>query len=219
MVNLLNDIKRIKNIRHLGKNGKNIQVPNNLSLILSVLFCVVYGLCFSLTTYLPATLDNQISASNFTISQSLAYAIKSAFIILMTFILLLGIFIIWYCGYSLVWLRIFIFICIYAFIITLLWVTTFYSKTDHYILAGIIFSLSSIFICLTSFVIIQSHGYFNLPIHGKILCILLPILSLIGLCGLFVSLTILNTIKEIFPSFELFSSVIFVLSFGSVGII
>jgi hypothetical protein len=137
----------------------------------------------------------------------------------MTLILLLGIFIIWYCGYSLVWLRIFIFICIYAFILTLLWVTTFYSKTDHYILASIIFVLASMFILLTSFVIIQARGYYNLPIHGKILCVLLPILSLIGLCGLFVSLTVLNAIKEIFPSFELFSSALFVLSFGSVGII
>lgn len=212
-------IAKLQHMKKLNKLGINRLIPDKLSIILSLIFSILFALCFSLTTYLPAALDKQISSSNFTVSQSLAFAVKGAFLGLFSVILILGIFIIWYCGYNFVWIRIFILISIFALIITLLWVTTYYNKTDHYILAGIIFTLSSLFICLTSFVIIQARGYKNLSKYTKIICIVLPALSILGLLGLFISLKYLENIKELFPSFELFASSIFVMSFVSIGII
>jgi hypothetical protein len=217
--NVNNWINKFQHMKKLNKNGQNKLVPDRLSIMLSIIFFALYSLCFSLTTYLPAALNKEITSKNFTISQSLAFAVKEAFVVLMTIMLFIGIFLIWYCGYDFVWIRIFMFFCIYALIITILWVTTYYNKTDHNILAGVIFTILFLFICLTSYIIISARGYNNLSTIAKVLCVALPILGGCTFVSLFISLLIFNNIKEIFPSFEIFLTVIFTLSFITIGII
>jgi len=59
----------------------------------------------------------------------------------------------YYRGHKYLLLKLFLNLLICPLIITIIWVTTFYSKKDHYILAGIIFILVLISIILDSYLI------------------------------------------------------------------
>jgi len=155
---------------------------------------------FGLLAYLNATLEHEINANNFTISQSLAFSIKPAFAVVFTIACVLFAYLMYYRNHSYLWIRVFMLFVIYAFIITILWVTTYYNKSDHYILASFIFAFAVVFIGLNNFLL-----YKGLKSHSRlkdIFLISVPILAVLGLIGILISLTVLNDIPQIFPSFE-----------------
>jgi hypothetical protein len=70
----------------------------------------------------------------------------------------------------------------------------------NYILEGLIFSITVIFILLNNYLI-----YNGIKVHSsytKIFLIGTSILAIIGMIGLIISRTIFKNISEIFPSFE-----------------
>lgn len=123
-----------------------ITQPNRRSRVLSIIICFLFLATFGLLAYLNATLEHEINANNFTISQALAFSIKSAFVVVFTIASVLFAYLMYYRNHNYLWIRLFILLVIYAFIITILWVTTYYNKSDHYILASFIFAFSVVFI-------------------------------------------------------------------------
>ena len=175
---------------------------NTLSKALAISCGVVFALCIGLSAYLVSAEKGEINDTNFTVSQSLAFGNKYAMVPLL--LLSAGIlgYLIYYRGGEYVAFRLFLISIIYSLIITIVWVTTFYSRNDHYILAGIIFVSVLINIVLTSFVI-----YNGLKIKSKkaeIILKLLPLLASVGGAGLFISKIgyIEDKVVQLFPSFE-----------------
>jgi hypothetical protein len=177
-----------------------IRQPNVYSIGLSLAIIFLFLATFGLLAYLPSALKGDVNKDIFTISQSLAFSIKPAFVCVFTVAMLLLAYLIFYRGHKYLWIRLFLLLVIYSFIITILWVTTYYSREDHYILAGLIFAITVIFILLNNYLI-----YNGIKVHSsytKIFLIGTSILAIIGIIGLIISMTILNNITEIFPSFE-----------------
>lgn len=182
-----------------------------LSLIVIFLFLVAFGLL----AYLPAALEQDVNKNVFTISQSLAYSIKPAFIVVFSIASLLFGYLMYYRGHDYLFTRLFLLLVISAFVITILWVTTFYNKDDHYILAGIIFSLTVLFIIINNYVI-----YKGMKLHGKYKTLFLvgtPILAILGLFGLIIGMTVLKNEIPVFPAFENYMIIIESLSVIALG--
>ena len=182
------------------ENNHKVLQPTKLSKYLSISILFLYLVSFGLLSYLPSALKGDLSPQDFTISQSLAFSIKPAFVVVFTITSFMFAYLIYYRGHNFIWSRLFLLLVIYSFIITILWVTTYYSKLDHYILASIIFVFVVFFVMLNSLVI-----YDGVKLHTKIstgILITLPILAIIGLIGLSISKVIFLSIDELFPSFE-----------------
>jgi len=183
-----------------------IKQADFLSKVLS-LVVVFFLLCsFGLGSYLPSALSGDVNKKEFTVSQSLAYSIKPLFVILLTIAILLLAYLLYYRGHKYLYIRLFLLLVMYAFIVTIVWVTTMYSEKDHYILAAFIFVASCIFITLNSFAI-----YSGLKIKtqkSKIILIIIPILAFIGMFGLLISTLVKDKVSELFPSFENYMLVI-----------
>lgn len=175
---------------------------------LSVIIIVLFLSAFGLTSYLPSTLKGEITKNEFTVSQSLAFAIKTAFIILLTVAVgLLG-YLMYYRGHALIIFRLFLLVIMYAFIVTILWVTTYYNTEYHYIFAGIIFSAGLIFIMVNSYLI--ALGLNRKSKHKLLVLKIIPILGIIGSIGLIIGNVpyIKEKVSPLFPSFENFMLVI-----------
>ena len=108
-----------------------------------------------------------------------------------------------YRGLSYVYVRLFLLLVCYALIFTIFWVTTYYSRKDHYSIATAIFISATVYIFLNSIAIYNYGGYNS---FGLVLIYALPILAVLGFIGLFVGLTpqIREKVSQIFPSFENF---------------
>jgi hypothetical protein len=177
-----------------------IKQPNIYSASLSIIIIFLFLATFGLLAYLPSALNDDVNKNIFTISQSLAFSIKPAFVCVFTLAMLLLAYLIVYRGHKYLWIRLFLLLVIYSFIITILWITTYYSKEDHYILAGFIFSLSVVFIIINNYLIyngIKFHSNYT-----KFFLIGTSILSIVSILGLIISISLFNNISEIFPSFE-----------------
>lgn len=174
--------------------------PNNKTRLLSVIISFLFLATFGLLAYLNAALEHQIDSNLFTISQALAFSIKPAFVAVFTIACILFAYLLYYRGHNYLWIRLFMLLVIYAFIVTIVWVTTYYNKFDHYILASFIFTFAVLFIGLNSFLI-----YNGLKIHSRLKDIILfaiPILAALGLIGILISLTVFGNVPQVFPSFE-----------------
>lgn len=189
--------------------------PTNKSKYLSLIIIFLFYATFGLLSYLPSALNNEVNSNTFTISQSLAFSIKPAVVIVLLLSFILYGYLIFYRGHNYLWIRIFLLFAIYSLIVTLLWVTTFYNQTDHYIIAAFIFILSTLLIMLNNFVL-----YNGIKVHNKyktIFIVSIPILGILGLIGLVIS----NSLKvnPMFASFENYMLFIEGLSILALGFI
>ena len=194
-----------------------IKQPDFLSKVLSLVVVFIFLCSFGLGSYLPSALSGDVNKKEFTVSQSLAYSIKPLFVILLTIAILTLAYLIYYRGHNYLYIRLFLLLVMYAFIVTIVWVTTMYSEKDHYILAAFIFAASCIFITLNSLAI-----YSGLKIKtrkSKIILIIIPILAFIGMIGLIISNLVKDKVSELFPSFENYMLVIKGLSILTLGFI
>ena len=174
--------------------------PDFLSKVLSLSTVFLFICAFGLGSYLPSILSKDVTNKNFTISQSLAFNIKPLFIVLFTIPVLTLTYLMYYRGHQYLYIRLFLLLVMYAFIITIVWITTIYSKKDHYILASFIFVCVCILIAINSLVI-----YNGLQIKSKkskYILIIVPTLAFIGIIGLIIGIFIQDKVSEIFPSFE-----------------
>lgn len=191
--------------------------PNRRSRVLSIIICFLFLSSIGLLAYLNAILEHEINATNFTVSQSLAFSIKPAFVVVFTIACVLFAYLMYYRNHSYLWIRLFMLLVIYAFIITILWVTTYYNKSEHYILASFIFAFAVVIIGLNNLLL-----YKGLKSHSRlkdIFLISVPILAVLGLIGILISKTVLSDIPQMFSSFEnyiLLLKGISVLAFGFV---
>ena len=163
----------------------------------------MFLILFGLGTYLTAYLKGEISKSLFTVSQSLAFGNQPVVIIFLTMALLLVGFINQTRGPAkLLWLRQFMLLLVYGLVISLLWVTTYYSTTDHYILASIIFTTIVIYILMTSVLYYKNSKGLNKL--SKAILIMLPVLSTLVFIGLIVANlgVVREKISQFFPSLE-----------------
>ena len=193
-----------------------------ISRSVSVIGVLVILLMFTLAAYLDSFLQGKIDKNIFTVSQALAFGNKPAMIGMLTAGILLMMFLNYYRGLNYLYVRLFVLFLIYALIFSLFWVTTFYNRKDHYILAFVIFISILIHITLTSVVLYQfrkSLGKLSTPI--KALLIGLPLFSLIGIIGLILGNVpaIKDKVPELFPSFENYTLFIQGLSFLTLGFV
>ena len=173
------------------------------SIIVSISAVLSFLILFGLGSYLTSYLKGDISKSLFTISQSLAFANKPIVIIFLT----IGLYLVAYLNYSrgprkYYYLRQFLLLVIYSLVLSLLWVTTYYNQTDHYILASIIFTCIVIYIIMTCILYYISMKTRSIFVSG--LLITIPILTGLVFLGLMVSNIneIRTNVSELFPSFE-----------------
>jgi hypothetical protein len=164
----------------------------------SVCAITIFLLLFGIACYYTSYDKGEISSDIFTISQSLAYANKRAVILLLT----IGMLLIFQLNYMIpiknyAHFRAALLIIMYAFVMSLLWVTTYYNSEDHYILAGIIFSTIVIYINMIGF------GYYAKCNSNKLMLIT-PALSVLVFVGLIIANInkIKNSIHPLFPSLE-----------------
>ena len=179
-----------------------MRAPDTVSKVLASLCLLIFALCIGLSAYLVSALKGEIDDKNFTVSQSLAFGNKYAMVILLVLSFGILCYLTYYRGGAYLFTRLLLVLVIYSLIITLIWITTFYSKMDHYILAGIIFISALINITLTSNTI-----YNELKIKTKTkknILILITILALIGFIGLGISKIniVEDKVVQLFPSFE-----------------
>jgi len=179
-----------------------MRAPDTVSKVLASLCLLIFALCIGLSAYLVSALKGEIDDKNFTISQSLAFGNKYAMVILL--VLSFGIlgYLTYYRGGAYLILRLFLILVISSLIITIIWVTTFYSKMDHYILAGIIFVSALINIILTSNTI---YSELKMKTKNKIIILqILPILAILGGMGLMIGKykIVEEKVVQLFPSFE-----------------
>ena len=179
-----------------------MRAPNTVSKVLASICCLIFALCIGLSAYLVSALKGKINDKNFTISQALAFGNKYAMVILLVLSSIILGYLTYYRGGANLFIRLLLILIISSLIITLIWVTTFYSKMKHYILAGIIFVSALINIILTNNTI-----YSELKIKTKtkiIILHMLPILAILGTIGLILAKNkfIEKKVVQLFPSFE-----------------
>lgn len=181
---------------------------NTTSKVLAISTCLVFTLCIGLSAYFVSAMKGEIDDKNFTVSQSLAFGNKYAMVPLLVLSFVILAYLIYYRGGKYTWFRQFLISIIYSLIITIVWVTTFYSKEDHYILAGVIFASVLINIILTSNVIYDGQKIKNKS--SDMILKLLPLLASIGATGIFVSKTgyVSDKVIQLFPSLENYMIVI-----------
>ena len=194
-----------------------IKQPNFISKSLSISCIFVLVIFLSITAYLVSTLKGDIQTDNFTISQAISSGNKPSMIILLVLAFSILGYLTYYRGHNYLFLRLFMYLLLCTFIITIVWVTTYFNKEDHYILAGLIFTLFIISIILNSYLL-----YNGLKIKTKTkknILLAIPILSIIGLIGLGLGniSPISDKVVELFPAFEIYTGVIMSLSIYTLG--
>ena len=195
--------------------------PDFKSKIISIICIIIFLSTIALAAYLPSVLSGDVNADILTISQSLAFGNKYAIISLLTIATILLIYLIFYRGHKqFLSIRILLLLIIYGFIITIIWVSTHYNETHHYILATIIFISIFVYICFSSLVIynsLKSNGFVSTM--DKTIVFGIPILALLGFTGLGLSIT--DFIKQkpvyLFPLFENYFFLIQILSILLLG--
>jgi hypothetical protein len=197
-----------------------IKQPDIKSKTLAIIISLILALTIGLAAYLPSALNGDVNSSIFTISQSLAYGVKSAIVTMVVIFMFLLLYLIYYRGHNkFLYIRLFLIIAICILIITIVWITTIYNKKDHYILAFFIFIMFIVYIFLSSIVIYQ--GLKIKTKTTKIILYLIPIFALLGIIGLSISFinVVKSNVKELFPSAENYMIFIQILSILSLGFI
>ena len=194
-----------------------ITQPDNISKSLSISCIFSLVLFLGITAYLVSTLKGDIKSDNFTISQAIAYGNKPSMIIILVIAFSILGYLTYYRGHNYLLIRLFMYLVLCAFIITIIWVTTYFSARDHYIFAGLIFSFFVITIIFNSYLL-----YNGLKVKTKTkknILIAIPLLSILGLFGS--GLSIMNVfgsnVPQLFPSFENYLGVILSISIYTMG--
>jgi len=194
-----------------------IRQPDSLSKKLAVSCVTLFVLFLGIAAYLVSTLKGDIQGNNFTISQALAFGNQPAMVTLV--VLAMGIFsyLTYYRRHNYLLFRLLLSLIICSFVITIMWVTTYYSKEDHYILASFIFTSVVITIVLNSYLIY--NGMTNKTQNSKMLLLALPILSIFGFIGLILGKMsfIEDKVVQLFPSFENYIGALFGMSVFTLG--
>ena len=191
--------------------------PDTTSKRLAVSCVTLFVLFLGITAYLVSALEGEIQGNNFTISQAIAFGNKPSMITLV--VLAMGIFsyLTYYRGHNYLFFRLLLSLIICSFVITIVWVTTYYSKEDHYILAAFIFSSVVITIILNSYLIY--NGQTVKTKNSKMILLALPILAILGFVGLTLGKVsvIEDEVVQLFPSFENYIATIFGMSVFTLG--
>ena len=191
--------------------------PDTTSKRLAVSCVTLFVLFLGITAYLVSALEGEIQGNNFTISQAIAFGNKPSMITLV--VLAMGIFsyLTYYRGHNYLYFRLLLSLIICSFVITIVWVTTYYSKEDHYILAAFIFSSVVITIILNSYLIY--NGQTVKTKNSKMILLALPILAILGFVGLTLGKVsvIEDEVVQLFPSFENYIATIFGMSVFTLG--
>ena len=191
--------------------------PDSISKKLAIACVTLFVLFLGITAYLVSALRGHIQSDNFTISQAIAFGNKPSMVTLV--VLAMGIFsyLTYYRGHNYLYFRLLLSLIICSFVITIVWVTTYYSKEDHYILAAFIFSSVVITIVLNSYLIY--NGQTVKTKNSKMILLAIPVLAILGFIGL--SLGKLSVIEDevvqLFPSFENYIATIFGMSVFTLG--
>ena len=191
--------------------------PDTTSKLLAISCITIFVLFLGITAYLVSALRGEIQSDNFTISQAIAFGNKPSMVTLV--VLAMGIFayLTYYRGHNYLYFRLLLCLIICAFVITIVWVTTFYSKEDHYILAAFIFTSVVITIILNSYLIY--NGQLVKTKNSKMILLALPILAILGFVGLTLGKVsvIEDEVVQLFPSFENYIGAIFGMSVFTLG--
>jgi hypothetical protein len=191
--------------------------PNIISKSLASGCITLFVLFLGITAYLVSALKGEIKSDNFTISQAIAYGNKPSMIILVIGAMGLLSYLTYYRGHNYLYLRLLLYLIICSFVITIVWVTTYYSESDHYILAGFIFTSVVISIILNSYLIY--NGLSIKTQNKKMILFAISILAILGY--FFLILSILTPIgkqsAQLFPSFENYIGTIFGMSVFTLG--
>jgi hypothetical protein len=191
--------------------------PDIISKRLAVSCVTLFVLFIGITAYLVSALKDEIQSNNFTISQAIAFGNKPSMITLVVLAMSIFSYLTYYRGHKYLYFRLLLSLIICAFVITIIWVTTYYSKEDHYILAGFIFISVVITIILNSYLIY--NGQLVKTKNSKIILLALPILSILGFIGLTLGKVsfIEDKVVQLFPSFENYVVSIFGISVITLG--
>jgi hypothetical protein len=191
--------------------------PDTISKSLSIACITLFAIFLGITAYLVSALKGEINSENFTISQALAFGNKPAMVTLV--VLTVGIlsYLTYYRGHNFLYLRLLLNLIICSFIITIIWVTTYYSQSDHYILASFIFVSMVLTIFLNSYLIY--NGLKVKTKSNKMILLALPSLALMGLIGLTIGKisVIEDKVVQLFPSFENYIGVVLAMSVFTLG--
>jgi hypothetical protein len=172
---------------------------------IAVVGVLIVVLMFTLAAYLDSFLKGDIDKNIFTVSQALAFGNRPLMIAMLSAGMFAIGFLIYYRGHRYMLIRLFLILLMLSLIITIMWVTTFYSRQDHYIIAFVIFIANILLISLNSMSIFKDTK--GLSMISKVVLYLLPILAILGLIGLIVGNipAVSNKVPELFPSFENYS--------------
>lgn len=194
-----------------------IRQPDMISKSLAIITITCLLIFIGITAYLVSALKAEINSDLFTISQALAFGNKPGMIILIICSLSVLSYLLYYRGHKYLYFRLLLNLIICVFIITIIWVTTYYSNTDHGILAGLIFTAFLISIILNSYLVYT--GLIKKTKTKKIILLAIPILALIGFIGLIISniSTIDKNVVQLFPSFENYMCAIYSMSIFTLG--
>ena len=193
--------------------------PDNLSKGLSIAYIICFLLFIGVTAYLSTQLEGELNSDNFTNSQAIAFGNKPGMIILIVGAMSILSYLVYYRGDKYLYFRLFLILIISTFIVSIVWITKYYNKDNHYILSGFIFISFCIIMLLNSYLIYTSLGISDKTKSKQIILISIPILSLIGFIGII--LGVISPIEEnatqLLPSSETYISVIFTISVFTLG--
>jgi hypothetical protein len=191
--------------------------PDIISKSLAIACITLFVIFLGITAYLVSALKGEIQSDNFTISQALAFGNKPSMVILVVCTVSILSYLTYYRGHKYLYFRLLLNLIICSFIITIIWITTYFNKVDHYILAGFIFTSMVISIMLNSYLIY--NGLKVKTKNKKMILLALPVLAILGSIGL-----ILGKIKaieekavELFPSFENYIGAVLAMSVFTLG--
>ena len=157
---------------------KTILQNKKLITVFSLLF---YLFAFGVAAYYVSYEKGEISKYTFTISQSLAFGNDPALVTLFTLGTLSYIYLLILRGPAkLLYIRIFLQIVIYTFLITIIWITTYKDKEKHYIFATIIFLCTLIYHILT-YIVFRNEKISTLAKYTLLISSILNGLVFIGL--------------------------------------
>lgn len=139
---------------------KVLNKPTISTKILSSLGVLFFLIALGLGSYLVSHKKNEIDEDKFTISQSLAFGNKPVMVTFYTLAYILLILLVLFRGgqKSMMYIRLFLLILSYSLLITIIWITTYRNKKQHYIFAAIIFISNLLFQLIT---LISFYNYVN----------------------------------------------------------
>jgi len=155
----------------------NLSLKKNILATITLLF---YISAFGIAAYEVSFKKGKIQNDNFTVSQSLAFGNDPALVTLFTLGTMCYIYLMILGPKKLLYMRIFLQVIVYIFLITIIWITTFKDKEKHYIFAFIIFFSILIFHILT-YIVYRNQKISPLFKYGLLIACIINLLVFLGL--------------------------------------